>query len=148
MDPMDEGRVSGSILPLVVGPLLTAAGAFTHIGVIVKVPALADLPGLGLSIVLAGLGLTLWGFVRTFARRRTLVARVLGGVALALSVALASFFCAYVFVLSYGLPPATERALSIAQAPDFALADAEGRIVRSTDYRGRKLVLVFYRGYW
>ena len=31
-------------------------------------------------------------------------------------------------------------------APDFALTDTHGRIVRLSDYRGRKIVLVFNRG--
>ena len=30
------------------------------------------------------------------------------------------------------------------QAPDFALPDANGRIVRLSDYRGRRVVLAFY----
>lgn len=33
-------------------------------------------------------------------------------------------------------------------APDFALPDARGRVVRLSDYRGRKqVVLVFTRGF-
>ncbi len=33
-------------------------------------------------------------------------------------------------------------------APDFRLRDQSGKIVRLSDARGQKAVLVFYRGYW
>ena len=34
------------------------------------------------------------------------------------------------------------------QAPDFRLRDQNGKLVRLSDARGQKVVLVFYRGYW
>jgi peroxiredoxin len=34
------------------------------------------------------------------------------------------------------------------RAPQFSLASADGRTVALKDYVGKKLVLVFYRGYW
>jgi hypothetical protein len=48
---------------------------------------------------------------------------------------------------------ATARAAEIGSevgdwAPAFALPDTEGRKVASTDYLGRSLVIVFYRGSW
>jgi len=33
-------------------------------------------------------------------------------------------------------------------APDFRLADQDGKAVRLSAARGGKVVLVFYRGYW
>jgi len=33
-------------------------------------------------------------------------------------------------------------------APEFRLPDQNGRIVRLSEARGHKVVLVFYRGYW
>ncbi|RMG50585.1 MAG: hypothetical protein D6723_12000 [Acidobacteria bacterium] len=33
-------------------------------------------------------------------------------------------------------------------APDFALTNQRGHPVRLRDYRGKKVVLVFYRGFW
>ena len=33
-------------------------------------------------------------------------------------------------------------------APDFTLADQNGKAVRLSAARGAKVVLVFYRGYW
>jgi cytochrome oxidase Cu insertion factor (SCO1/SenC/PrrC family) len=40
-------------------------------------------------------------------------------------------------------PPAAGQA-----APDFRLADQNGKPVRLSAARGRKVVLVFYRGFW
>lgn len=34
------------------------------------------------------------------------------------------------------------------RAPQFSLPSADGRTVSLKDYTGKKLVLVFYRGYW
>jgi cytochrome oxidase Cu insertion factor (SCO1/SenC/PrrC family) len=47
--------------------------------------------------------------------------------------------------------PATdlERVSVGVEAPDFTLADQEGKSVKLSQFRGRKsVVLVFYRGYW
>lgn len=34
------------------------------------------------------------------------------------------------------------------RVPQFSLPAADGRVVALKDYAGKKLVLVFYRGYW
>ncbi len=34
------------------------------------------------------------------------------------------------------------------RAPEFSLPSADGKTVALKDYAGKKLVLVFYRGYW
>ena len=34
------------------------------------------------------------------------------------------------------------------RAPQFSLPASDGRTVALQDYAGKKLVLVFYRGYW
>lgn len=34
------------------------------------------------------------------------------------------------------------------RAPDFALRDQSGQRIKLSAARGRKVVLVFYRGYW
>jgi peroxiredoxin len=39
-------------------------------------------------------------------------------------------------------------ALTLSAAPDFRLADQNGKPVRLSAARGTKVVLVFYRGYW
>ncbi len=48
------------------------------------------------------------------------------------------------------LPPADlERVKAGSVAPDFSLEDVEGRRVALSSFRSKKkVVLVFYRGYW
>lgn len=47
------------------------------------------------------------------------------------------------------LPPFDlERVRSGDVAPDFTLPAANGKPVSLSDYRGKNVVLVFYRGYW
>ncbi len=33
-------------------------------------------------------------------------------------------------------------------APDFTALTVDGKAARLTDYRGKNVVLVYYRGYW
>ena len=48
------------------------------------------------------------------------------------------------------LPPADlDRVRKGSLAPDFTLQDQDGKLVTLTSFRGKKkVVLVFYRGYW
>lgn len=50
----------------------------------------------------------------------------------------------------HDLPPAdTGRVMAGDPAPDFALRALDGDVVRLSDYRGEKdVILVFYRGHW
>ena len=47
------------------------------------------------------------------------------------------------------LPPADLNRVQTTQlAPDFTLEAADGRAVTLSQFRGRPVVLVFYRGHW
>jgi hypothetical protein len=91
--------------------------------------------------ILVGLGLALSTAALVRARRRTAPALLLlvnGGVAAA--------FAALLFVIT-ALPPATGPAIG-APAPSFTLQDQARRPIRLEDFRGKPLLLVFYRGHW
>lgn len=45
-------------------------------------------------------------------------------------------------------PTDLKRVREGAVAPNFKLEDIHGKIVSLSDLRGKKAVLVFYRGYW
>jgi hypothetical protein len=68
--------------------------------------------------------------------------------ALAVSLVLLLGGSTFNFVLARVPQPATT--LRVGElAPDFTLADADGRPVSLAEYRGKKpVILVFYRGYW
>ena len=47
------------------------------------------------------------------------------------------------------LPPYDlKRVVAGDMAPDFRLQDQDGKVHQLSQYRGRNVVLVFYRGYW
>ncbi len=52
------------------------------------------------------------------------------------------------FVLAAALFAAVAPPKIGQQAPDFTLRDQAGKRVSLSDARGKKAVLVFYRGYW
>lgn len=70
-------------------------------------------------------------------------------------------FTALAMLLAYALPPQygpvegrelpptdLERIRPGQSAPNFVLPAADGSVTRLSDFRGRNLVLVFYRGHW
>lgn len=87
------------------------------------------------------LGLALgWSAVRADQRLRTRILFVLD-VAMLVLFAFTSFVAAR-------LPP-SERAQTLARAPDFTLPDQNGRATNLVDELGRgPVLLVFYRGHW
>lgn len=51
--------------------------------------------------------------------------------------------------LAQPLPPTDlDRVRPGLAAPDFLLPTGDGRAFRLSDFRGRNVVLVFYRGHW
>ncbi len=49
----------------------------------------------------------------------------------------------------FALPPYDlKRVLSGDMAPDFRLQDQDGKVHQLSQYRGKNVVLVIYRGYW
>ena len=111
-------------------------------------PTLRDFPWLSLPVVIVGVAVTASGLWRAFSRPETYRGKIWGSVGLTFSLLLSLLFGSYVFVISYWLPEPTSAAVGLSFAPDVALSDQRGRATRLADYAGRKVVLVFYRGYW
>jgi hypothetical protein len=123
-----------------IGVLLAVFGLVSYFTLAVRVAALRDVPVLNLALVAAGAALS----AVAIGRRRSWWA--LAG--LALSAACAAMLFGYVFVLSEQLPT-TEQVVPVgAAAPAFELPDGAGGTVALGDYAGRRVVLVFYRGFW
>ena len=51
--------------------------------------------------------------------------------------------CCLLALIAFGSTPKVGD-----RVPQFSLPSADGRTVALMDYAGKKLVLVFYRGYW
>ena len=130
------------------GPLVTFAGAFSYFAWFARYPLLRDLPWLNLGLVAVGLLVSFAGVWRAFSPAFPHRGKVLGSAGLLLSLLLTLLFNFYVFSLSYRLPAPTATTLSMTEAADFTLMDQRGQPVRLADFRGRKVVLTFYRGFW
>jgi hypothetical protein len=91
--------------------------------------------------VVAGLGLSTLATIRATRGRR-----LAPGILLGVNLVLAAAFVAILYVVPV-VPEAHGPAIGAA-APDFALLDQTGKPVRLADFRGKPLLLVFYRGFW
>ncbi len=131
-----------------VGPVVTVAAILSYFMVFARYPALRDFPWLNLPLAVLGIGLSAAGVWRAFGRPEVFRGRILAPLGAVVSLFFASFFGFYIFSLSYLLPAPTETTLRLGTAPGFALAAAVGGTVRLDDFLGRKVVLVFYRGFW
>ena len=129
------------------GLLLSFVGLFTY-GYTVRFPALRDFPWVNLPLVIVGASLSAVGFWRTVQPRSAYRGKILGLLGLGLTLAIAVFFSYTVFFLTTHLPTPTQAAQSMTTAPDFTLMNQEGQSVRLRQYRGKKVVIIFYRGYW
>jgi hypothetical protein len=133
----------GGLLLAALGAAVSWAALITYFLV---VPRWEDLRDSGLPNVLlgaAGVAVSAAGVLRAAGRRRRAAWALAGAGALA-----AGALAFYIHVLSYRLPP-PERALAVGSAaPPFALPDQDGRERRLEEFRGRWLVLVFFRGSW
>ncbi len=129
------------------GQVITILGFITYFTLFAKFPALRDFPWINLPIVLGGLALTAIG-VREIWAGASLGKQVLASVGLGMTALVALLFCGYVFWLSYQLPEPGAETMAAKQAPPFELSDANGNTVRLADFRGKRLIISFYRGPW
>ncbi len=130
-----------------IGPLVAFAAVVSYFEVFARFPALRDFPWVNLPLVVLGAALSALGVRRAFGRS-LFRGKTLAAVGLALSLLITAAFFAYVFWLTYFLPPPSDTTLGLVEAPDFRLAASTGETVRLSDFEGRKVALVFYRGFW
>lgn len=148
MSSVGHARRHLAIHGLWFGPLLTFAGMVSYFEYFVRFPVLRDFPWVNLPLVLAGLASALVGLWVAFRRPARLWVRLAGVLAVAFAGLVGGFFLTYVFALSYDLPEVGPSDRLMIRSPEFALSDHTGSLHRLSDYRGRKVVLVFYRGHW
>lgn len=130
------------------GPLITFGAAVSYFLVFANFPALRDFPWVNLPLVLVGLILSFVGLRRAFNKASSYHGKWLSSLGSLFSLLVGGMFAWYVFYYSYTVPSVDEKAAGLEIAPEFELVDQEGRHVRLSDFRGRKVVLVFYRGFW
>jgi len=123
-----------------IGSILSVVALVSYFFFFARFPALRDTPWVNLLVLVAGVGMSVFGYVH----RRSLWS----GIGLGLSIACATALIGYVYVLSYQLPDQDEVIAVGETAPGFEIPDQNGRTVRLADFRGSQVILVFYRGFW
>lgn len=130
------------------GLIFSIGGALSYFMYFARFPELRDFPWINLPLVLLGFALSTIGFRRTIKHPLIYRGRISGAFGFVLSLIITVFFNAYIFYFSYQLPASPDAPQVMTPAPDFALTNQRGHLVRLRDYRGKKVVLVFYRGFW
>lgn len=123
-----------------IGPLVALIGLVTYFTVAVRFPDLRDSAVVNLVMVIGGAAIAAWGLLR----RRNWKSWI----GLGTAVFFASLLFGYVFVLSNQLPSADHAVAVGSTAPPLELPDQTGRMVSLGAFKGERVLVVFYRGYW
>lgn len=125
-------------------------GAFTYIPIFAQFPATRDIPWVNLLLFAIAICLLGTGVYRAFARPSAHRGKISGVIFSILTLAMVGLFSYGVFYEARKMP-SPETALRVGQrAPDFTLADVNGRPVALAQLlqENRAVLLIFYRGYW
>ena len=143
------------------GFLVAVAAFLSYLLVFIRFPITRNVPWAN-WLLFALAGWLLWGGLQRALRKpEAYRGRIAGPTLAVLSFALAGFFAYVTLYASRGLPLSASAPKVGAKAPDFVLADANGKTMAlstllSEPMRGREgsgakprgVVLIFYRGYW
>lgn len=132
------------------GFVLVLLALLTYIPIFAVFAVTRDVPWVNYLLFLAGGVLLGLGLRRAFGQPEIYRGKVLGSMLASLSVLLFVFFCFAIFYFSKAIP-ASETAVRVGQpAPNFTLANWDGKKVSLSDQlkNNRAVVLIFYRGYW
>lgn len=124
--------------------------ALSYIPLFTPFPITRDFPWVNLLLFLTAGCLLGSGLYRAFTQPDKYRGKVSGPILGALSLGIFGLFCYGAFYEARHLPSGLNALRVGQQAPDFALADIEGRTVSLSQLRQTKraVLLIFYRGYW
>jgi hypothetical protein len=138
------------------GLVVCLVGALSNVFYFLNPPFQAALPWINLLVPIGGLAIVVLGLWRAYARPEDYGGRILGPV-LAIVCLILAGGSTFGFFHARDVP-ASARAPRVGQkAPEFTLADSEGRMVslsqlltssRERSGPPRSVLLIFYRGYW
>ena len=132
------------------GFVLVLLAVVTYIPIFAVFPVTRDVPWVNYLLFLTGGVLLGLGLRRAFGQPQIYRGKVLGSILTSLSLLLFALFCFGIFYISKTIP-ASETAVRVGQpAPNFTLANWDGRQISLSDQlkNNRAVVLIFYRGYW
>ncbi len=130
-----------------IGPLVGFAAILSYFMVFARFPDLRDFPWVNFPMALLGVGLSATAVWRAFRRSDIFRGKILAPLGLVISLIFGCFFLYYIFGLS-SLPGASDTTLQLTEAPEFSLTSSDGTTVRLSDFQGRNVALIFYRGFW
>jgi hypothetical protein len=132
------------------GFVLVLVAVITYIPIFAVFAATRDVPWVNYLLFLAGAILLALGLRRAFAQPQIYRGKILGSILASISLLLFALFCFVILYASKAIP-ASETAVRVGQpAPNFTLANWDGKQVSLTDQlkNNHAVVLIFYRGYW
>jgi hypothetical protein len=132
------------------GFVLVLVAVITYIPIFAVFAATRDVPWVNYLLFLAGAILLALGLRRAFAQPQIYRGKILGSILASISLLLFALFCFVILYASKAIP-ASETAVRVGQpAPNFTLANWDGKQVSLSDQLkdNRAVVLIFYRGYW
>ena len=142
--------------PIWAGFLLSVLALFSYPFVFVKWPVTRDFPWANLLLFGIALLPLLVGLRRAFTPGRHLLSKIGASLLATLSVLVLGLFVFSFFVAARWLPAAAGAPHVGQKAPDFSLADTNGKTVSLSELltapiNGKSpkgVLLIFYRGYW
>jgi hypothetical protein len=132
------------------GFVLVLLAVGTYLPIFAVYAATRDIPWVNYLLFAAGGVLLALGLRRAFGQPELYRGKVLGSILSGLSLLLFVFFFSVIFYFSKAIP-ASETVVRVGQsAPDFTLANWDGKQVSLSDAvkNNRAVVLIFYRGHW
>jgi len=131
-----------------VGFFVSFLGFVSYLVHFSQIPSLRDVPLVNLPLVIIGFLLAAFGCWHVFQQKSGKLGKIFAVTGTLLSLFVTVMFHWYIFVFSYRLPKSEQAPKKQAIAPDFSLKDHTGKTRKLSEYRGKKVLLVFYRGFW
>ncbi len=129
------------------GLALVLVGILSYFLFFYRFPSTRDLPWLNLLII--GLGVAFaWKGFRAGRPQAPAWRPGLRSLLFFVSLSLSGLFVYYIFYLSYQIPPPSAVTTSLKTPAGFVLRNHQNRPVALSDFRGRPLIISFYRGHW
>lgn len=135
--------------PIWIGFVATIGGLLSY-GFFARFPITRDFPWANLLLFGIGVALLAIGLFRAFGRPQLYRGKIFGTIFAALGVLMLAFFSYVFFYQLRQVPPSTGAPHIGQKAPEFTLANQDGRDVSLGELvsKSKAVALIFYRGFW
>ena len=131
-----------------VGGIVSVGGLISYFLYFARFPDLRDTPWLNTSIIVLGMIISLYGLKVLYSNGRAFFSTLLTALPFILGIASLGLLLWYSYILSATMPTPKSPPLVGTKAPIFSLPDQNGKELKLSDLLGKRVVLVFYRGFW